>query len=178
MGPPLPLAIAFLALLLASACQTAAPSPPAAAAPPEPAPEPAAEPAAAPAPAPEPAPSPAAAPAPRDDDDEPSTLDGIYTPAQAERGAQVFAGICSDCHETIEWQDPAFRARWDGESVYRFWHYIFEQMPDGEPPYSLPRQNVSDVVAYIFQLNGLPAGAAELGTDDDDIDDHWLRWGR
>lgn len=107
---------------------------------------------------------------------EPSTLDGIYTAAQAQRGRQVFENICSECHTTDEWRDEAFLARWDGESVYRFWFYIYEQMPNGEPPYSLPREQVTDVLTYILQLNGLPTGDAELGSDDDSIDQHWLRW--
>ena len=108
---------------------------------------------------------------------EPSTLDGVYTVAQAERGLRVFENICSDCHNTEDWQDNGFLARWEGESVFRFWYYIYEQMPEGEPPYSLPREQVTDVLTYILQLNGLPAGAAELGSDDDSIDDHWLHWG-
>lgn len=109
--------------------------------------------------------------------DEPSTLDGIYTVAQAARGHAVYENICSECHETEEWTDAAFKARWNEESIYRFWYFIYERMPHGAPPYSLPRENVSDVVTYILQLNGLPAGDAELGTDDDALDDHWLIWG-
>lgn len=108
---------------------------------------------------------------------EPNTLEGIYTPAQAARGRQVFENICSECHKTEEWQDDGFRARWNGESVYRFWFYIYEQMPNGSPPYSLPRDQVSDVLTYILELNGLPPGDAELGSDDDSIDQHWLYWG-
>ena len=148
---------ALLALLVAAACQSSAPSAPAS------------------APTPEPEPVPESV-APDVQDEEPSTLDGIFTVAQAERGAAVFTSICADCHETVEWQDDAFRARWDGESIWRFWHYIYEQMPDGEPPYTLPRQQVTDVLTYILQLNGLPPGDMELGSDDDSIDDHWLRW--
>ena len=116
-------------------------------------------------------------PTPEAEAAEPSTLDGIYTVSQAERGLDVFENVCSECHETVEWQDDLFLARWEGESVYRFWYYIYERMPNGAPPYSLPRDQVSDVVTYILQLNGLPAGETELGNDDDSIDDHWLRWG-
>jgi hypothetical protein len=107
---------------------------------------------------------------------EPNTLEGIYTPAQADRGRMVYENICSNCHTTEDWQDEAFLARWDGESVYRFWTYIYEQMPEGEPPYSLPRQDVSDVLTFILELNGLPPGNGELGSDDDSIDTHWLHW--
>ncbi len=108
---------------------------------------------------------------------EPSTLDGIYTAAQAQRGRQVFENICSTCHRAEDWQDAMFLARWEGESVFRFWWFIYERMPYGEPPYSLPREQVSDVLTYILQLNGLPSGDAELGSDDASIGQHWLHWG-
>ena len=49
-------------------------------------------------------------------------------------------------------------------------------LPNGAPPYSLTREQVTDVLTYILQLNGLPAGNGELGTDDDSIDQYWLRW--
>lgn len=107
---------------------------------------------------------------------EPNTLAGIYTVAQAERGRAVFDDICSTCHNAEEWQDEGFKARWNGESIYRFWSWIYERMPDDAPPYSLPREQVSDVLTYILQLNGLPAGDTELGSDDDSIDQHWLYW--
>lgn len=107
---------------------------------------------------------------------EPNTLEGIYTPEQAGRGRMVYENICSNCHNTEDWQDEAFLARWDGESVYRFWTYIYEQMPEGEPPYTLAREDVTDVLTFILQLNGLPSGDAELGSDDDSIDQHWLHW--
>ncbi|MDH3223958.1 MAG: cytochrome c [Gemmatimonadota bacterium] len=108
---------------------------------------------------------------------EATTLDGIYTGAQARRGLGVYRQICSDCHDPADWQDEAFLARWNGESVYRFWYYIYEQMPEGEPPYTLSREQVTDVVTYILQLNALPEGPSELGPDEDSIDDHWLYWG-
>ena len=108
---------------------------------------------------------------------EPNTLEGIYTAAQAQRGRRVFEDTCSTCHSTEEWQDELFLARWDGESVYRFWFFMYERMPDDAPPYSLPREQVSDVLTYILQLNGLPSGDGELGSDDDSTGQHWLYWG-
>ena len=107
---------------------------------------------------------------------EPSTLDGIYTDAQAERGRGVFLDVCAECHSTSDWTEDGFLERWNGESVWRFWHYIYEQMPNGEPPYTLERQEVTDAVAFILRLNGVPTGPAELGTEDEAIDVHWLVW--
>lgn len=108
---------------------------------------------------------------------QPNTLSGIYTAEQALRGRQAYEEICSECHQTEEWQEDLFRARWNGESVYRFWNYIYERMPNGAPPYSLPRETVSDAVAYILQLNGVPAGNEEFGSDEDSVAEHWLYWG-
>ncbi len=108
---------------------------------------------------------------------QPNTLEGIYTAEQAQRGRQAYEEICSECHQTDEWQEDLFRARWSGESVYRFWTYIYERMPNGSPPYSLPRETVSDAVAYILQLNGVPAGAEEFGSDEESVAEHWLYWG-
>jgi cytochrome c5 len=158
---------ALFAAVIVAACSSTAPADG-----PAPTPQPTAS-------APEAAPAPETAPASPAASDlkTPNTLEGIYTPEQAERGLAVFENICSECHETVEWQDELFLARWDGEAVYRFWHYIYERMPHGSTPYSLPRQTVSDVVTYILQLNGVPAGDVELGTTDDDIDQHWLYWG-
>jgi hypothetical protein len=107
----------------------------------------------------------------------PSTLDGIYTDVQADRGQAVYDNLCSNCHEAEDWLDPAFLARWNGESVYRFWNYIYQNMPEGEPPFSVPREQVTDALTFILRLNGLPTGNEELGADEDSIDDHWLIWG-
>lgn len=106
----------------------------------------------------------------------PSTLDGVYTAEQAQRGYDVWESTCSECHDQDDWTDQAFLERWNEDSVYRFWYYIYESMPEGTPPYSLPREAVTDVVTYIFQLNGLPEGDSELGSDDDSIGEHWLVW--
>ena len=125
--------------------------------------------------APAPAPTAAVEPAPADDNEEASTLDGVYTVAQAQRGLGVFDDVCSECHEAVDWQDEGFLERWDNESVYRFWYYIYERMPHGDP-FTLSREQVTDVLTYILQLNGLPPGDQELGTDDDSIDDYWLIW--
>ena len=107
----------------------------------------------------------------------PNTLEGIYTPEQAQRGVEVWRNVCSDCHDAEDWTEPAFRDRWNEDSVYRFWYYIYESMPEGTPPYSLAREDVTDVLTYILQLNGVPAGETELGADDDSIGEHWLVWG-
>lgn len=126
-------------------------------------------PAAAPAPAPA-----AAAPAPSSAA-EPTTADGIFTAAQADRGLELFESTCSECHDTADWIEPGFQGRWENQSVFQLWYYINDRMPYDDP-WSLSRQQVTDVLSYILELNGLPAGDAELATDDDSIDDYWIAW--
>ena len=107
--------------------------------------------------------------------DEPNTTDGIYTEEQAARGHEAFKAICSECHALDDWTDPAFLDRWEEASVYRLWYWIYERMPHGQPG-TLSRQQVTDALTYILQLNGLPPGKTELATDDDTLDDYWIIW--
>ena len=122
-------------------------------------------------------PEPAPPPAVRSKADEPNTTDGIYTPAQAERGIGVYNRICSECHMPEDWTDPAFLERWEEASVFRLWYWIYERMPHGNPG-TLTREQVTDALTYIFQLNGLPPGPTELADDDDTIDDYWIIWNK
>ena len=128
-------------------------------------------------PAPEAAPTPAqpAAEPAEETADEPTTADGIFTVAQAERGHELYQNVCSECHDTEDWTEVGFRNRWADESVFQLWYYINDRMPYDDP-WSLSRQQVTDVLTYILQLNGLPAGDTELATDDDSIDDYWIVW--
>jgi mono/diheme cytochrome c family protein len=108
---------------------------------------------------------------------EPSTLDGVYTAEQARRGFELYSAECSECHESEDWQEGGFLGRWADQSVYRLWYYINDRMPYDDP-WSLSRQQVTDVLTYILELNDLPVGDTELGADDDSIDDYWIVWSR
>ena len=122
-----------------------------------------------------PRPAQPAAEAAVEDDRDPTTADGIFTAAQAARGAETFDGICSECHDHVDWTDAGFRGRWQDQSLFQLWYYINDRMPY-DNPWSLSRQEVTDVLTYILELNQLPAGDAELDTDDDSIDDFWIDW--
>lgn len=91
---------------------------------------------------------------------------GAYTTAQATRGGKVFVESCSMCHDAeADWTGGKFVARWDGKSARALFHDVRQTMPEDFPA-SLSRQQYADVLAYIFQLNGMPAGSAELRSDD------------
>lgn len=150
--------LSLSAFALFSACSSGAPSP--GGTPTQPAP--------APAPAANEAPPPATS-------SDPTTADGIFTVAQAGRGEDLFDAVCSECHDATDWTEPGFRGRWEEQSVFQLWYYINDRMPYDDP-WSLSRQQVTDVLTYILQLNDLPAGDSELGVEDDDIDQYWIAW--
>jgi len=106
---------------------------------------------------------------------DPTSADGIYTLAQAQRGEDLFAEVCAECHDTSDWTDEGFKRRWEESSVFQLWYYINDRMPY-EDAWTLSRQQVTDVLTYILNLNGLRAGDVELATDDDSIDDYWIAW--
>ena len=97
-----------------------------------------------------------------------TTLDGVYTEEQAERGAEVIEQVCRECHEDEEFVG-AFIRSWAGASVAALYDDIYSLMPEDQPG-SLPPQQYADVIAYILQLNGLPPGDVELATARDALE--------
>lgn len=90
-----------------------------------------------------------------------TTLDGVYTEAQAARGAEINEAVCRECHDDEEFVG-AFIRSWAGASVAALYDDIYSLMPEDQPG-SLPPQQYVDVISYILQLNGLPPGEVELG---------------
>jgi hypothetical protein len=97
-----------------------------------------------------------------------STLKGVYTEAQAKRGESAYYTYCVNCHSTREYTGSDFKVAWVSRSAYDIFSRISTEMPDDDPGI-LARQEYIDIVAYMFQLNGYPTGAAELPTDDDGL---------
>jgi mono/diheme cytochrome c family protein len=92
-----------------------------------------------------------------------STLTGVYTAAQATAGKDVYLGRCLSCHAG-EHGTGVFRRKWAGKPVKELWSVIRETMPDDDPG-GLSDEAYSSIVAYLLQLNGLPAGATPLPAD-------------
>lgn len=123
------------------------------------------EPAPAPAPAPTPAPTadqPAAAAAPAAGG---GALAGLYSTAQANRGRDQFRSTCAECHTTPEFSDNAFKLKWSRRTLGDLFTFIHQNMPDNAPGILTPQQ-AADLTAYILQLNEVPAGSAQLPTDE------------
>lgn len=92
-----------------------------------------------------------------------SVLDGVFTEAQASRGEATFRRVCSACHDPGEFSGGRFRLTWVGQSAADLFDTIATLMPEGDPGSLTPAQ-YAGVVAYLLQLNGYPAGEADLPT--------------
>ena len=93
-----------------------------------------------------------------------SVWDTTYTVAQAARGQTVFRTVCSSCHTPAQFAGPSFLAAWDGGTAYELFQTLRSEMPLDNPG-GLPREQYLEVVAYLFQLNGFPAGSRDLPAD-------------
>lgn len=90
----------------------------------------------------------------------------FYTEEQARRGQRAFRQVCSDCHYTSEFKGPVFTDAWARRTARDLYRELRRTMPDDNPG-GLPRQTYVDVMAYILELNGYPAGSEELPPDDE-----------
>ncbi len=108
-----------------------------------------------------------AAPAPRADSGR-STLAGVYSAAQAERGEKVYLASCLECHVPSDYTGEAFTAKFVGGTAYDMFEAIRSTMPQNNPS-SLSNQQYADVVTYLFKLNGLPTIETEMSIEKDSL---------
>jgi mono/diheme cytochrome c family protein len=102
----------------------------------------------------------------------PRIWQGVYTTAQAERGRATYTTTCLRCHNADLSGDrgPAlkgerFMTTWGGGSVNR----LFEKIRDTMPVFAtstIDEKTKLDVVTFVLQTNGFPAGEKELAIDD------------
>ena len=102
----------------------------------------------------------------------PRIWQGVYTPAQAERGKTAFLASCQRCHNADLSGDrgPAlkgerFMMTWGGGSVGR----LFEKIRDTMPTFAtstIDEATKLDIVTFILQTNGFPTAGTELKPDD------------
>lgn len=102
-----------------------------------------------------------------------SIWDGVYTTAQAQRGAMLYTNLCTECHQ----QDlagngadapalagNAFMNDWDGLAVAALVDRIHTTMPQSNPG-SLSVAQATDLTAFLLSANQIPAGSNELSAD-------------
>jgi mono/diheme cytochrome c family protein len=95
-----------------------------------------------------------------------SVLDGVYTRAQAERGEAVYSASCIGCHEGQDADGPeltgrVFLDRWREDTLEPLFTFIKTTMP-GNAPGSLDDRAYADIIAFLLETHGLPAGNREL----------------
>lgn len=98
----------------------------------------------------------------------PRIWQGVYTTAQAERGKSAFDTSCVRCHgadlggtSAPSLKGERFMDTWGGENLSR----LFEKIRDTMPPLFgtfVSDDAKIDIVGYILQTNGYPAGNVEL----------------
>ena len=95
--------------------------------------------------------------------------DGVYTAAQAASGRAVYEQECAACHQS-NLQGSFEASQLSGESFLRFWGDLspadlFVRISSSMPPErvgALSDEANLEVVAYLLQANGAPAGGAAL----------------
>ncbi len=105
-----------------------------------------------------------------------TTWDGVFSESQAARGKENFlTGRCGGCHKLDLTGDrgPAlkgddFLAHWENGSVVTLFDKIRETMPPNAPNETTDDAKV-DIVAYLLQQNGYPAGKSELRAEADSL---------
>src|SRR6185295_19705310 len=87
-----------------------------------------------------------------------TTSSGVYTEAQATRGAALYADKCASCHAPdltgLDQAPPLsgndFNTNWNDLSLNDLFDRIHISMP-ADKPGSLSRQEAADIVAFILQ---------------------------
>ena len=103
---------------------------------------------------------------PADTGDKPhrTVRDQIYATSQAERGKALFDAQCSTCHDGgmgPSVTSEGFLSSWENKPARSLYSRILTTMPSDEPG-SLSERQVLDVVAFILNANGFPAGEKEI----------------
>ena len=103
-----------------------------------------------------------------------ASLPALYTVAQAEQGAQVFASKCVACHganlqgtaaPSVAGNDFLTTAEHDGWTLEIIRYLVFKLMPLNASG-SLSPDAYADVMAYLLASNCYPAGNTPFPTDD------------
>jgi mono/diheme cytochrome c family protein len=90
-----------------------------------------------------------------------STKSGVYTAAQADRGEELYMGLCVSCHPVVMHSGQAFTVRWGGHPLSELYEAIKEKMPKNDPG-SLTPEESAQLIAYVLRLNDVAAGKKAL----------------
>lgn len=93
-----------------------------------------------------------------------TTMDGVYTAAQAAQGRDLFASACQSCHTPTVHAGPPFKAKWFGRDLGTLFGYLRAEMPKSDPG-SLSDEEYVQAIAYLLRINGMPTGSQPLAVD-------------
>ena len=93
-----------------------------------------------------------------------STVSGVFTAAQAERGRTVYQATCRSCHTPGELAGATFWNGWVGRTLGELFGYIRSSMPK-DVPASLADEDYADVTSYLLKVNLMPPGEHDLPSD-------------
>ena len=107
-----------------------------------------------------------------------STLDGVFSSAQARRGRRVYDQNCTSCHGSDLRGDGDMAPSIAGADLIRYWTEVpvgalfdrIKQTMPADGPGRLSDQEYTDVVAYLLDESDYPAGENELSTDKAEMD--------
>jgi mono/diheme cytochrome c family protein len=106
-----------------------------------------------------------------------SVWDGVYTTTQASRGEASYTANCGGCHqptlagrgEAPSLKGDAFMERWHDYNLKPLFDLIKAEMPPlrfrTKDTHQLDDATYTDVIAFMLQVNGFPAGNTELTQD-------------
>ena len=101
-----------------------------------------------------------------------TTLDGVYTAAQATRGATVYKDSCASCHgddlsgggQTPALTGKEFNGDWNDLTLSDLFDRTRLSMPADKPGSLTPAQT-ADLIAFLLSKGDYPAGQTELPAD-------------
>lgn len=97
---------------------------------------------------------------------------GVYSEAQAERGAKLYEEKCATCHGADLTGAPGapglsgaeFSFGWNTKSVGDLYDFVHTNMPPGEAG-GMSEAEYADIIAVILKANKFPAGDKDLEPD-------------
>lgn len=103
-----------------------------------------------------------------------TTLDGVYSQEQADRGLAAYGRNCAGCHQpdlngtggAPPLHTSTFTDNWREGYLSNLFHHIQTWMPPQDRKGTLPEQQYLDIMTYILSANEFPAGAKELTKTD------------
>ena len=95
---------------------------------------------------------------------------GVYTAAQAARGAKVYEGQCAKCHRETGGVAPVIAGerftRVFGDATLESLFTTIKTTMPRDAPASLSDADYTDIVAHLLRINSYPDGMNELGVAD------------